>query len=101
MSEKPTPIYRRPQVPPAPYLTKHDLCSDCEVAAERAGDDELKVCPRCYALLWHRDSPEDRRRRQAAAVEVQKRAAAIQKRREEAAAKREAEQQQPEPPTGD
>ena len=58
----------RPVIPPAPYLTSRGACSDCHVPAIIAGDGDLKICPRCYGLLWHRDySGEERRKRQEAA----------------------------------
>jgi hypothetical protein len=54
----------RPLPPPAPYL-RSGLCSDCGVEAVIAGDGEMKICPRCWALLWHRDYREEDRRRRA------------------------------------
>lgn len=58
-----------PYVPPAPILTKSGCCSRCQVPAILAGDRDLKVCPQCYALLWHVDySEEVRAKREAAAV---------------------------------
>ena len=56
---------RKPELPPpAPRLTKDGRCSDCSVQAVLAGGDELKVCPRCHALLWHADwSAAERRQR--------------------------------------
>jgi hypothetical protein len=62
--------HRPPRLPahrsemPAPHLTKDGRCSDCSVQAVLAGGDELKVCPQCYALLWHVEwSVEERRQR--------------------------------------
>ena len=42
-------------IPPAPKLfgQNHDLCSDCHVPFVWAGDENYKVCPKCYAVLWH------------------------------------------------
>jgi len=39
--------------PPAPHLTTENTCSECRVRPmpSPAG----KVCPNCYALLWHED----------------------------------------------
>ena len=55
---------RRPVLPPpAPRLTKDDCCSDCGVQSIWAGDGELKVCPKCWALLWHLDWGAAERRR--------------------------------------
>lgn len=47
--------------PPAPYL-KNGLCSDCEVEAVVAGEGDMKVCPKCHAVLWHRDYSQELRR---------------------------------------
>lgn len=46
----------------APYLTANDRCSACDQLAVSAGNDELKVCPHCYAVLWHHDYTEEARR---------------------------------------
>lgn len=40
---------------PAPFLTNADRCSDCRVQAISAAKDEMKVCPKCFAVLWHID----------------------------------------------
>jgi hypothetical protein len=40
---------------PAPTLTKTGCCSNCDVHAIWSDDNELQVCPKCYALLWHID----------------------------------------------
>jgi hypothetical protein len=62
------PILKR-AIPPAPYLTSRGTCSDCHVPVVIAGDGDLKICPKCYGLLWHRDyAIEQRRARQAAAA---------------------------------
>jgi hypothetical protein len=63
---------------PAPYLTARDCCSACDKLAVNAGNDELKVCPRCYAVLWHCDYMEQDRRFRAA-----QRAALARERQEE------------------
>jgi hypothetical protein len=57
---------------PEPFLTSTECCSECKVPALAAGGGDLKVCPRCYAVLWHRDYTEEARRFRAA-----QRAAAI------------------------
>ena len=49
----------------APHLTRKRTCSDCHVEAVEAGDGQLLVCPRCYALLWHRDWSAEERKRKA------------------------------------
>jgi hypothetical protein len=68
LEHKPPP-YTRPYVAPAPTLTQHGRCSDCNVTAVLAGAGDLKVCPVCHGLLWHRDwSADERRRKEAAAA---------------------------------
>lgn len=39
--------------PPAAALTMDERCSDCGVKPVLAGDRDLKVCPKCYSVLWH------------------------------------------------
>ena len=51
-------------IAPAPHLTKLDRCSGCNVHAIEAADGDMKVCPVCFAVLWHRDyAAEDYARR--------------------------------------
>jgi hypothetical protein len=80
---KPAPI-RREVAPPAPVLTKHGRCGDCNATAIVAGNGDLKVCPHCHALLWHKDwSGEMRQRKEAeAAARAAANEAAAQARRE-------------------
>jgi hypothetical protein len=81
---RPPPIMR-PTEPPAPVLTKHGRCSDCNTTAVWAGDHDLKVCPDCFALLWHEDwSAEERLRRQEAAARAAAKDAAARAAREAA-----------------
>ena len=44
----------RAEVSPAPFLM-FGLCNECQVVPILAGENDLKVCPKCYALLWHQD----------------------------------------------
>lgn len=55
------PPVTRPTVATAPVLTEDGLCSACQVRAVVAGQSEYKVCPRCYALLWHVDHEAEQR----------------------------------------
>jgi len=58
------PVPRREVLAPAPSLTGNNQCSDCHVRAVTLAGGDLKVCPQCFALLWHRDwSAEERERR--------------------------------------
>src|SRR5262245_30486140 len=67
-NEPRTPPVFRPSVPPAPHMTSRGACSDCHVPAVLAGGGDMKICPRCCAMLWHRDyAGEQRRQRQEAA----------------------------------
>ena len=62
------PISRQ-MILPAPYLTSRGACSDCHIPGIAAGDGDIKICPRCYAMLWHRDyGAEQRREKQAVEV---------------------------------
>jgi uncharacterized Zn finger protein (UPF0148 family) len=55
---------------PAPFLLLRDgggglpnkCCSDCGAKAIVAGDGDLEICPKCYALLWHKDYGDEQRR---------------------------------------
>jgi hypothetical protein len=69
---------------PAPHLTSAGRCSDCGVHAMPAGDGDLKVCPHCYALLWHADYSTHERQRKAEALERATARAIEQKRRRQA-----------------
>jgi hypothetical protein len=65
---KPTP-YVRPYVSPAPILLKNWRCSECNVPSILIANGDLRICPRCYALLWHQDwSAEARKARSDAAL---------------------------------
>jgi len=72
----------------APYLMM-GLCSDCRVAPDLLAGGDLKVCPECYALLWHRDFAVDNRRRQFERAEAERtRLAMLRKAKEELRARR-------------
>lgn len=80
---KPPPPPRSTELP-APELTKHGRCSDCNATAVVAGDGEYKVCPHCYAMLWHRDwSADERLRREVAAARLKAAQEAAVRRKEE------------------
>jgi hypothetical protein len=96
MSERPNQGPRlpmqRPVHPPAPFLTSDGRCSDCNVKGRPAGERDLIVCPRCYALLWHADwSAEMRQKRAEAAAIAEVERAEIKRRRHEAFQARETE----------
>ena len=56
-------------VPAAPYMLKNGTCSDCEQKFITAGNGDYKICPKCYAVLWHTDfGLEERRLRGIAAA---------------------------------
>ena len=61
---KPTTIYR-PDVAPAPHLTGKGRCSDCDVTAVIAAEGDVKVCPKCFGVLWKRDLEAERKKAQA------------------------------------
>jgi len=58
--------------PPAPYMMS-GMCSDCGIEAIICGDGDMKVCPKCAALLWHRDYGAEVLQRRAARLEELKR----------------------------
>ena len=91
-TQKPQSQVFRPALPPmAPHLTKHGRCSDCNATAVVAGGGELKVCPHCFCLLWHRDWGAEERRVKAEQAAINKAANAEMKRlRQEAHDKRRA-----------
>ena len=39
--------------PAAPFLTAADLCSDCKAKPVMLDRGAMRVCPNCFALLWH------------------------------------------------
>lgn len=81
---RPAPIPRQ-YIAPAPRLTKDGFCSDCQVKAVLAGGDQLKVCPKCYALLWHQDwSAEEKLKRAERALAVAAANAEAKQRKHEA-----------------
>jgi hypothetical protein len=41
------------EVPAAPKLTVDGLCSECRVRATSIDQDQIKICPVCYAVLEH------------------------------------------------
>lgn len=70
------PPYQRPRTAPAPHLTVGNLCSECHVRPVWAAGQDMKVCPNCYALLWHIDwDAEAKAQRAKAAEEARMRAA--------------------------
>jgi hypothetical protein len=67
------PAFARDIGPPAAKLTDSGRCSDCGDKAIFAGDGELKVCPKCYSVLWHYDWETVRREaKKQAALEATK-----------------------------
>ena len=52
--------------PAAPFLTAADLCSDCKVKPVTLDRGAMRVCPNCFALLWHANSGTEESRRAAA-----------------------------------
>jgi uncharacterized Zn finger protein (UPF0148 family) len=86
---KPPPVapsWPREDAPPAPHLTSDNRCSACNVRPMPL--DGMKVCPNCYAMLWHADwATAERKRRdelkaQREAAEQARRDAKQQMRRE-------------------
>jgi hypothetical protein len=66
------PPWQRPHVDPAPTMLKNWRCSACNVPSQVIADGEMRICPQCYALLWHQDySAEARRAREAKALEAE------------------------------
>jgi len=84
-------------IPRAPHLTIENTCSECRVRPmpSPAG----KVCPNCYALLWHEDySAAERQRKheltaQHTAAERERRQLRDQHRREQAERREQARMQ--------
>jgi hypothetical protein len=59
----------RPDMPaPAPTLTDDWKCSDCGVKSVTAAGGDLRVCPKCYSVLWHVDWSEEGRRKKEEAL---------------------------------
>ena len=52
--------------PAAPFLTAADLCSDCKVKPVTLDRGAMRVCPNCFALLWHANSGTEESRRATA-----------------------------------
>jgi len=85
------PIFK-PKISPAPHLTSRGACSDCHVPAILAGDGDLKVCSRCYSVLWHRDYTGEERRRRLEAAKLAAEVAAFRRAEKEAQQKLDQEQ---------
>jgi hypothetical protein len=81
--KRPEPL-PRPKIPPAPHLTSRGACSDCHVPAVVAAQGDMKVCPKCYAVLWRRDYTAEQRRAKQLAAAVATEAAAIRRAEKEA-----------------
>lgn len=79
----PDPIVRRVP-PPAPYLTSRSTCSECHVPSVIAGNGDIKICPKCHALLWHRDYAAEQRQQKLKAEKIAAEAAAIRRAEKEA-----------------
>ena len=47
----PTRVFPTLAVPPAPKLTKDDQCSECRVPAISIDQNQIKICPKCCAVL--------------------------------------------------
>jgi len=77
------PIFKQ-QVPPAPHMTSRGACSDCQIPAIIAGDGDMKICPRCYALLWRRDYSAEERLKRQEATRIAAAAAAVRRAEKEA-----------------
>ena len=81
---EPRPPVFRPVIPPAPHLTSRGCCSDCDIPAILAGEGDLKICQRCYAVLWRRDYGAEQRRQRMEAQRLAAAAAAIRRAEKEA-----------------
>ena len=40
--------------PPAAFMV-NGLCSDCGIEPIICADGDMKACPKCFSVLWHRD----------------------------------------------
>jgi hypothetical protein len=80
----PHPPILKPPIPPAPHLTSRGACSECHIPAVVAGDGDMKVCPRCYAMLWHRDYASEQRLQRQEAARLAAQAAEIRRAEKEA-----------------
>jgi hypothetical protein len=66
----------RPAVPPEPHLTKSGCCSECKMRSLLIADGDLRICPKCFALLWHANWSANEHRARATAIAA---AEAVQK----------------------
>ena len=67
--------------PAAPFLTAADLCSHCKVKPITLDGGAMRVCPNCFALLWHVNSGvEEAKHTQARKVRVDRAEAAMRER---------------------
>jgi hypothetical protein len=75
-------------VDPAPILA-NNRCSDCGVAPLVIANGSMKVCPRCYGLLWRADQTEiAAQEARRAAMRLQQQTENVRKRRELVEARR-------------
>ena len=65
-------------------MTSRGACSDCQIPAIIAGDGDMKICPRCYALLWRRDYSAEERLKRQEATRIAAAAAAVRRAEKEA-----------------
>ena len=73
------PAMQRKVPLPAAYM-RGGLCSECLLEPLLCGEGDLKVCPRCYTLLWHKDFAAQLRRELVQKV-AQEKARALQLRK--------------------
>lgn len=95
--QDPRPVLR-PVIPLAPRLTSRGACSECHVPAVVAGDGDIKICPKCYAMLWHRDYIGEERQRRQEAARLAASAAAVRRAEVEAQKRLDRELKTSEPP---
>jgi hypothetical protein len=69
----------------APYLDGRSMCSECQVKPRPLANGEMKVCPRCYSVLWHADVSEElrRKRQEQEAINAERRAEQKPKKQEQ------------------
>jgi hypothetical protein len=72
--------------PAAPEL-RRGLCSDCLIPPIVVADGDMRACPRCFAVLWHKDYAAELAQRKRQAEEAARKRAAEVRAAKEAAKK--------------
>jgi hypothetical protein len=88
----------KPKIPREATLTSRGACSDCHVPAVVAAGGDMKICPKCYSVLWRRDYAAEQRRQKLQAEKLAAEAARVRRAEREAQARLDRDHRELSPP---